>query len=117
MSSAAARLPIDNPSRPSTVASETACRKIAARVRSPVGRFARTATVDKIARSFVLSKPARTIVLFQETEPRGATMKKSLKTKLAVLALTAGTGLAVMATPAFAAAGPNNGGTNCHGVV
>ena len=42
---------------------------------------------------------------------------KTLKLKLAVLAL-AGTGSVVaMATPARAAAGPNEGGTNCHGVV
>jgi hypothetical protein len=41
---------------------------------------------------------------------------KHLKTKLAVLAMIAGVGVAGLATPAFAAAPPNDGGTNCHGV-
>ena len=40
---------------------------------------------------------------------------KTLKSKVAALALTAGVGIAVFATPVNAA-GPNDGGTNCHGV-
>lgn len=41
---------------------------------------------------------------------------KSLKAKVAVLALTAGIAGGVLAAPAFGAARPNDGGTNCHGV-
>jgi hypothetical protein len=41
---------------------------------------------------------------------------KTLKSKVAVLALTVGVGIGVFATQANAAAGPNEGGTNCHGV-
>jgi hypothetical protein len=41
---------------------------------------------------------------------------KTLKSKVAALALTAGVGIGVFATPVNAA-GPNDGGTNCHGVV
>jgi len=40
---------------------------------------------------------------------------KTLKSKAAVLALIAGVGVAVFAAPVNAA-GPNDGGTNCHGV-
>jgi hypothetical protein len=40
---------------------------------------------------------------------------KTLKSKVAVLALSAGVGIAVFAAPVNAA-GPNDGGTNCHGV-
>jgi hypothetical protein len=42
---------------------------------------------------------------------------KTLKSKAAVLALTVGVGVGVFATQANAAAGPNDGGSNCHGVV
>ena len=42
---------------------------------------------------------------------------KSFTRKTALLALAAGTGLMGLASPAGAAAGPNDGGTNCHGVV
>jgi hypothetical protein len=41
---------------------------------------------------------------------------KDLKTKVATLAVTVGIAGGVLAAPAFAAAGPNDGGTNCHGV-
>ena len=41
---------------------------------------------------------------------------KSFKRKVVVLALAGGSGLIGLASPA-AAAGPNDGGTNCHGVV
>ena len=41
---------------------------------------------------------------------------KRMKAKAAVIAITAAVAGGVMATPAFAAAGPNDGGTNCHGV-
>jgi hypothetical protein len=41
----------------------------------------------------------------------------TLKQKLALLALAAAGGVVAIATPAVAAAGPNEGGTNCHGVV
>ena len=44
-------------------------------------------------------------------------MKKQLAGKLALLALAAGSGLLGLASPVHAAAGPNAGGTNCHGVV
>ena len=40
---------------------------------------------------------------------------KNLKSKVAALALTAGVGIGVFATTVNAA-GPNDGGTNCHGV-
>jgi hypothetical protein len=40
---------------------------------------------------------------------------KTLKRKVAALALTAGVGIAVFAAPLHAAS-PNDGGTNCHGV-
>jgi hypothetical protein len=42
---------------------------------------------------------------------------KHLRTKLAVLAMIASVGVAGLAAPAFGAAPPNDGGTNCHGVV
>ena len=42
---------------------------------------------------------------------------KNVKRKTALLALAAGTGLLGLASPVGAAAGPNDGGTNCHGVV
>jgi hypothetical protein len=41
---------------------------------------------------------------------------KSLKSRVAALAVTVGVAGGVLATPVFAAAGPNEGGTNCHGV-
>jgi hypothetical protein len=41
---------------------------------------------------------------------------KTLKSKVAALALTTGVGIAVFATSVDAAAGPNDGGRNCHGV-
>jgi hypothetical protein len=40
---------------------------------------------------------------------------KTLQSKVAVLALTTGVGIGAFATPVNAA-GPNDGGTNCHGV-
>jgi hypothetical protein len=40
---------------------------------------------------------------------------RTLKSKVAALALTAGVGIGVFATTVNAA-GPNDGGTNCHGV-
>jgi hypothetical protein len=43
-------------------------------------------------------------------------MKKHLVGRLAVFALAAGSALMGLASPAHAA-GPNAGGTNCHGVV
>jgi hypothetical protein len=42
---------------------------------------------------------------------------KSLKTKIALLAVTGAIAPGTMATPAFAAAGPNDSSMNCHGVV
>ena len=42
---------------------------------------------------------------------------KSFKRKVAVFALVGGSGLVGLASSAGAAAGPNDGGTNCHGVV
>jgi len=39
------------------------------------------------------------------------------KQKLACLALVAASGIVGIAAPAAAAAGPNDGGRNCHGVV
>jgi hypothetical protein len=42
---------------------------------------------------------------------------KRMKTKVAVLALTGAIAGGVLAAPAFGAAGPNDSGTNCHGVV
>jgi hypothetical protein len=42
---------------------------------------------------------------------------KNFKRKIAVLALVGGTGLIALTSPAAAAAGPNDGGRNCHGVV
>jgi hypothetical protein len=42
---------------------------------------------------------------------------KTLKSKVAALALTTAAGIGVFATTVHAAAaGPNDGGTNCHGV-
>ena len=41
---------------------------------------------------------------------------KNLKARVATLAVTVGIAGGVLAAPAFAAAGPNDGGTNCHGV-
>ena len=46
----------------------------------------------------------------------GSVAMKSMKAKVAVMAVAAAVAGGVMATPAFAAAGPNDGGTNCHGV-
>ena len=46
----------------------------------------------------------------------GRVAMKRLKAKVAVLALTASIAGGVLAAPAFGAAGPNDGGTNCHGV-
>jgi hypothetical protein len=48
--------------------------------------------------------------------PSGRVVVKSLKAKVAVLALSAALAGGVMAAPAFGAAGPNDRGTNCHGV-
>jgi hypothetical protein len=42
---------------------------------------------------------------------------RHLKGKLACLALVAACGVVGTAAPAVAAAGPTDGGTNCHGVV
>ena len=42
---------------------------------------------------------------------------RHLKGKLACLALVAASGVVGIAAPAVAAAGPNGGGSNCHGVV
>ena len=42
---------------------------------------------------------------------------ESVKTKVAVGALTGAIAGGVMAAPAFGAAGTNESGTNCHGVV
>jgi hypothetical protein len=42
---------------------------------------------------------------------------KSFKRKTVLFAVAAGTGLIGLASPAVGAAGPNDGGTNCHGVV
>ena len=42
---------------------------------------------------------------------------KGFKRNAAVLALAGGSGLIGLASSAAAAAGPNDGGTNCHGVV
>ena len=41
----------------------------------------------------------------------------SLKTKVALMAVTGAIATGTMAAPAFAAAGPNDSGMNCHGVV
>ena len=46
----------------------------------------------------------------------GRVVRKSLKAKVAVLALTAAIAGGVLAAPAFGAAPPNDGATNCHGV-
>ena len=46
----------------------------------------------------------------------GSVTMKSMKAKVAVMAITAAVAGGVMAAPAFGAAGPNDGGTNCHGV-
>jgi hypothetical protein len=46
----------------------------------------------------------------------GRVVMKRLKAKVAVLAVTAGIAGGVSAAPAFGAAGPNDGGTNCRGV-
>ena len=42
---------------------------------------------------------------------------KSFKTQVALLAVPGAIAAGTMATPAFAAAGPNDSGMNCHGVV
>ncbi|MET0902333.1 MAG: hypothetical protein ABWZ52_03760 [Acidimicrobiales bacterium] len=42
---------------------------------------------------------------------------KHLQVKLACLALAAASGVVAIAAPAGAAAGPNDGGRNCQGVV
>jgi ABC-type sugar transport system substrate-binding protein len=41
---------------------------------------------------------------------------KSLKAKVALVALVTAAAGGVLAAPAYAAAGPNTGGANCHGV-
>ena len=41
---------------------------------------------------------------------------KRLKAKVAIAAFTAAIAGGAMAAPAFGAAGPNDGGANCHGV-
>jgi len=41
---------------------------------------------------------------------------KNLQSRVAVLAVALSIAGGVLAAPAFAAAGPNDGGTNCHGV-
>ena len=46
----------------------------------------------------------------------GSVTMKSMKAKVAVMAITAAIAGGAMAAPAFGAAGPNDGGTNCHGV-
>jgi hypothetical protein len=46
----------------------------------------------------------------------GRVVRRSLRAKVAVLALTAAVAGGVVAAPAFGAAGPNDRGTNCHGV-
>lgn len=43
-------------------------------------------------------------------------MKRAMR-YVVVLALVVGSGLIAIASPASATAGPNNAGTNCHGVV
>ena len=50
------------------------------------------------------------------TKRARSVVMKRMKAKVAVMAITAAVAGGVMATPAFAAAGPNDGGTNCHGV-
>jgi hypothetical protein len=50
------------------------------------------------------------------TKRARSVVMKRMKAKVAVMAITAVVAGGVMATPAFAAAGPNDGGTNCHGV-
>jgi hypothetical protein len=42
---------------------------------------------------------------------------KRARRNLVLLALAAGSGLVGIASPAAAAAGPNDAGSNCHGVV
>ena len=42
---------------------------------------------------------------------------KSLKTKIALMAVTGAIAAGTIAVPAFAAAGPNDSGMNCHGVM
>jgi len=46
----------------------------------------------------------------------GNVTMKRMKAKVAVMVITAAIAGGVMAAPAFGAAGPNDGGTNCHGV-
>src|SRR4051794_23846248 len=46
----------------------------------------------------------------------GSAVIKRLKAKVAVVALVAATAGGVLAAPAYGAAGPSNGGANCHGV-
>ena len=65
---------MDRPSRPSIVASDTASRTIASRVRSPSARrFPGSRHVDNIARSVVLSPTSTTDRAFP-TPPGGGTM-------------------------------------------
>ena len=42
---------------------------------------------------------------------------KRFKTKIALMAVTGAIAAGAMTAPAFAAAGPNDSGMNCHGVV
>jgi hypothetical protein len=42
---------------------------------------------------------------------------KSFKTKVALMVVTGAIAAGTIAAPAFAAAGPNDSGMNCHGVV
>ena len=46
----------------------------------------------------------------------GRAVMKSLRAKVTIVALVAAAALGVLAAPAYAAAGPNTGGANCHGV-
>lgn len=50
------------------------------------------------------------------TKRAGSVTMKSMKAKVAVMAITAAVAGGVLAAPASGAAGPNDAGTNCHGV-
>ena len=65
-----------------------------------------TITRNDDDRSFSIETPVRS----------GRAVMRSLKAKVALLALVAATAGGVLAAPAYGAAGPNNGGANCHGV-
>jgi hypothetical protein len=69
-------------------------------------RTAQTITRDGDNRSRFIGRSIRA----------GSVTMKSMKAKVAVMAITAAVAGGVMAAPAFGAAGPNDGGTNCHGV-